>query len=853
MFGALTQITFREWQRHKLRLALTILGISLGVAVFFAIRTANQMLVSSLHSTIEKLAGKSTLQIVAGEAGFPQDVLQRVRSTPGVQYAEPVTETFATTTFANGEKLLILGLDTASDLKIYEDSFDQGQISIKNPLAFSSRGDSIAVTRSFAERFSLREGDKITIDVQSGRMEITIRGLFSASGAGSVFDGNVAVMDLAAAKDAFGRDQRIDRIDLSNTPDITVEELQMRLTEWLPSGIKAVRPDLRGQSLENAVSSMHFGLTIMSFLALTIGVFIIFNSFSISLNQRWKEIGILRALGVSRMNVQRMFLFESVLMGTIGSAIGIAVGFGLAKLSMRFVGDVTASFYGFIPSSQELEFNVVYAGQAVIAGLLTSMAAAWLPARSASNLDPALALHNVESRQRESVMGWPRLIIGLVFVIGGLLMVEFGSPSIGLNIQLLYSFIMQLGMILLVPKFTQIGAWVIRPFMDKLFGAEGLIAVETMARAPRRTSSTVIALMIGLAFVFSHGAFIKSQKTALNRTLDKSVSADVLIAASNEVHSRTYHFTEAMANQIGSLPEVALADPLRTTSVEYDGEEINVASHDMDAYFGVSPDLLDVGNRETARVSTSRGEGMLISSNFATRWNVNLGDVITLDTPGGPMSLPVVGMLEYYRSEKGTVFFDRSLYKKYWGDSDVDYIFIDLKEGVDRGLFKEKIEGVLRGQQKAFIYTHEEYRHWVGVIVDQFFALMYVQMVVAFCVASLGLVNTMVISVAGRRRELGIFRAIGGLRRQLTKMILLEAIAISIIGLFVGTLAGLLNAYFLVNTATRIVAGFTLPLIFPVSMVLVAIPTVIAVAILSAWFPARSASRLNVVEAIGYE
>ncbi|MEO6655766.1 MAG: FtsX-like permease family protein, partial [Pyrinomonadaceae bacterium] len=384
MFGALTQITLREWQLHKLRLALTILGIALGVAVFFSIRTSNKSLVGSLHSTIEKLAGKSTLQIVSGEAGFPMEILQRVRTTPGVQYAEPVTETFATTTFGDGEKLLILGLDTSSELKIYEDSFDQGQLSIKNPLAFSSRGDSIAVTRSFAEHFSLKDGDKFTVNVQSGTKEMTIRGLFSASGAGAVFDGNVAVMDIAAAQEAFGRDVRIDRIDVSNLPDVEVDELQKRLTEWLPSGLKAERPNMRGQSLENAVSSMNYGFTIMSFLALTIGVFIIFNSFSISLNQRWKEIGILRSLGVTRGNIQRMFLVEAALMGVIGSMVGIAGGFGLAKFAMRFVGDVTASFYGFVSTPQVLEFNYLYAGQALLAGLAASVVAAWLPARMAS-------------------------------------------------------------------------------------------------------------------------------------------------------------------------------------------------------------------------------------------------------------------------------------------------------------------------------------------------------------------------------------------------------------------------------------------------------------------------------------
>lgn len=853
MIGALGLIILRDWRLHQLRLVLTIAGIALGVAVFFAVRTTNTTLVNSLHTMIEKLAGKATLQVVAGESGFPQEIVARVRATSGVQYAEPVTETIATTAFGGGQKILILGLDTASDLAIYGDTINQDSFVVKNPLAFSNRKDSVAITRTLAERFGLKDGSKFTVNVQSGPLELTVRGIFANVGIGEVYDGNVAVMDIYSAQDVFGRGTNIDRIDVSNTPAVAVDELQKTLTEWLPSGVKTVRPTLRGQSLENAVSSINFGLTIMSFLALTIGVFIIFNSFSISLNQRWKEIGILRALGVERRNVRRMFLFEAALMGGIGSAIGVAAGYGLATISMRFVGDVTASFYGFISSPQELEFNVVYAGQALFAGILASLIAAWLPARSASNLDPALALHNIESRQSEAVIGRPRLLIALILVIGGLLMTRFGQPGVGLSYQLFYSFAMQLGMILLVPRFIRIGASALRPVMNKFFGAEGLIAVETMAHAPRRTSSTVIALMIGLSFAFSHASFIQSQKSALDRTLNKAVSADMLVASSNEVHSRTYHFSEATVDQIASLPDVALADPVRITSVEYKGQEVSILSHDMNSYFAISPDLLDFGDYESARASTSRGEGILVSNNFAERWKVRLGDIVTLDTPGGPLNLKVVGMLDYYRSEKGTVFIDRQLYKQYWNDSNADYIFIDLKDGADRDGLKAKIENVLRGQQKAFIYTHEEYKQWVSVIVDQFFALMYVQMVVAVFVAGLGLINTMVISVAERKRELGIFRAIGGLRRQVVKMVLLEAVAISLIGLAAGITAGLMNAYFLVNTAALIIAGFTMPLIFPMSMVLAAIPIVIAAAVVSAWFPARSASRLNVVEAIGYE
>lgn len=852
MIRVLSLIVFRDWGRHKLRLVLTIAGIALGVAVFFAIRTNNSTLVTSLRSTIEKLAGKATVQIVAGEAGFSQAIVDKVRVTPGVELAEPVTETVATLP-SGGERILILGLDTASELALYTGTIDQGTMIVKNPLAFSNRKDSIAITRTFADRLSLKDGDKLTINVQNGPRELTVRGIFGDAGLGGIYSGDVAVMDIYSAQEMFGRGDHIDRIDIENTSDVDVETLKSRLEAWLPVGIKAVRPDLRGQSLENSVSSMNYGLTIMSFLALTISIFIIYNSFSISVSQRWKEIGVLRAVGVVRRQVQLMFVFEGLFLGAVGSMIGVAAGYGLARLSVRFVGDVTASFYGVSPASGGIGFSFTFALQAVAAGLIASLIAAWIPARAASNLEPALSLRNIETRESSSVAGLPRTIAGLVFLLAGLALTRFAPADVGSNIQLFYSFFIQFGMILLVPRFIQIGGQVLRPVMDRLFGAEGLIAIETMVRAPRRTTATVIALMIGLSFVISNSAFIQSQKKAMNRSLDRAVAADLLVTASNEVHSRTYHFSEATANKIKSLPGVETADTVRVTSVEYGGQEVAIISHEMRELFKISPDLLDVGDKDAAIASTSAGTGVIVSTNFANRWAAKLGDSITLATPTGPLTLKVVGMLDYYRSDKGTLFFDKAVYKKYWGDSDVDYLFINVKPGSSIESLRSSIVFALGGSERGFIYTHDEYKRWVSAIIDQFFALMYVQMFVAACVAMLGLANTMVISVSERRRELGIFRAVGGLRGQVAKMVIVEAVAIALIGYLAGVLCGLFNSYYLVTAAVRIIAGYSLPLVFPTSVLLIAIPAIILIAVISAAVPARNAARSNVVEAIGCE
>jgi putative ABC transport system permease protein len=226
---------------------------------------------------------------------------------------------------------------------------------------------------------------------------------------------------------------------------------------------------------------------------------------------------------------------------------------------------------------------------------------------------------------------------------------------------------------------------------------------------------------------------------------------------------------------------------------------------------------------------------------------------LRLNAPAGAFDKEIVGIVEDYSSEKGAVFLDRALYKRYWNDSAVDFLDVTLNPGIDRATFKTELQRALKDEHRAFIYTNEEYKRWVVNLIDGFFVLNYMQMAIAILVAVLGIVNTLIISVAERKRELGVLRAIGGLKSQVRKMILLEAVALAIVGLITGATAGALNTYFLVRIAAMMIAGYTIPYRFPLWLILVTLPLVLLIALAAAWWPARRAVNLNVIEAIGYE
>ena len=216
MFAVLCQITSRQWRTHRLRVVMTTLSIALGVAVFFAVRTANTALLDSLALTVERLAGKSTLEVTAGETGFPEEILETVRATPGVELAEPVIEVIVHTGFADEGNLLILGVDTTGDQQLRQYEFDRSGSEIADPLTYLAQPKSILLSRSFAERHGLRIGDRLPIFTAQGRLDFTVQGIFKPIGVGQVFGGNIAVMDVYSAQVVFNRGRNFDRVDLMN-------------------------------------------------------------------------------------------------------------------------------------------------------------------------------------------------------------------------------------------------------------------------------------------------------------------------------------------------------------------------------------------------------------------------------------------------------------------------------------------------------------------------------------------------------------------------------------------------------------------------------------------------------------
>ena len=381
-------------RRHLVRSVLTTAGIVLGVGVFVGMHTANQSVLAAFHQTVDRIAGEDR---APGDrrptSGFDESVLDRVQAVPEVGVAVPVIEAVADTGLKGQGSLLILAVDMTGDRSLRDYALEEGdEAVIDDPLVFLAQPDSIIVTREFAARNNLAINSRVPMQTMEGVKQFTVRGIMGSGGLASAFGGNLAVMDIYAAQKVFGRGRRFDRIDVAMKEGVTVQQGQRAIEQALGPGFQVEPPSSRSQQFDSVVSMYSEVVNITSLFALFIGMFIIYNSFAIAVTQRRSEVGILRALGATRAQIRTLFLVESAVAGLIGSAIGLGFGVLMARAMTGYVGGLIEGVYGLAERAGEVTTEPGLMAFAVVMGVVTSMAAAFIPARNAARVDPVQAL-----------------------------------------------------------------------------------------------------------------------------------------------------------------------------------------------------------------------------------------------------------------------------------------------------------------------------------------------------------------------------------------------------------------------------------------------------------------------------
>jgi putative ABC transport system permease protein len=823
-------ISWPYFRKHVLRTLLTTAGIVLGVAVFVGMHTANQSVLFAFNSTVDRIAGKTELQVSAGEAGFDEAILERVQSAASVRVAVPVIEAVVDTQLTGQGSLLVLGTDMTGDRSLRDyDLDDADEAMIDDPLVFLAQADSIMLTREFANRNGIAVNGRVQVGTVLGPREFTVRGIMKSSGLSSAFGGNLAVMDIYAAQRMFGRGRTFDRIDLATQPGTTLAQAQEELRGILGPGFEVDTPSGRGRQFESITAAYSIMVSISSVFALFIGMFIIYNSFSIAVTQRRSEIGILRALGATG---------------------GLVLGLLIARSIAATIGALMKDVYGVAQRADDIATNPMLLAAALAVGVVTSVIAALIPARQAARVDPVQALQKGKYQTLSAAESRVRLITASILATLSLVCLTVQTSRVVFYVG--YAGVIVLAL-LLGPVLALGLSRGLRPLLKRLRPIEGALAADSLIQSPRRTSACVAALMLSLALVTAFAGMARASYLSITEWLNTALNPDLFISPAQDIVVRTLRFPAEMAGELAAIPGIARVQKVRNARIVYRGTPVMIVATEIASLSQTAPQPTVEGSQHDMYSRTAGGTGLMVSDNFARLQHVHLGDAVEIPAPYGTIRLPIAGIVVDYSDQQGSILMDLSLYEKYWKDDSVNVFRLYLTGGASVSAVKERILTRYAGERQVFVLTNGDVKSYILRVTDQWFSLTSIQIAVAVLVAILGIVNTLTVSIIDRRRELGVLKAVGGVGSQIRRTIWMEAVSIGTLGLILGFGLGAVNLYYILQIAEHDIAGMRLDYVFPVSMAFSMVPTILGAAFAAALWPAESAVRGSLVEALEYE
>jgi putative ABC transport system permease protein len=844
-------ISWPYCRKHVLRMVLTTAGIVLGVAVFVGMHTANQSVLYAFNSTVDRIAGKTELQVTAGETGFDEAVLEAVQGAAAVRIAVPVIEAVVDTQIAGEGNLLVLGTDMTGDRSLRDYDLEEGDDAVvDDPLVFLAQPDSIILTREFAAKNHIAVNSQVTLGTVLGPRQFTVRGIMKSSGLSSAFGGNLAIMDIYAAQRMFGRGRSFDRIDLATRPDTTLAQAQQQLRLLLGPGFQIDAPSGRGQQFEAMTAAYSMMVSISSLFALFIGMFIIYNAFAIAVTERRSEIGILRALGATRGQIRRLFLLESAVTGLLGSLGGLVFGLLIARAIAVSIGNLIGDVYGVAQRADDIALSPTLLALALFIGVATSMIAAWIPARQAARVDPVHALQKGKYQVLSAGESRFRVIVAAVL----------GSLSVACLLLSASRIVFYLGYVMAIAVALLLGPLLslalsraIRPLLKWLRPVEGALAADSLIQAPRRTSASVAALMLSLALVTAFAGMARASYNSIIDWMETALNSELFVTPSQDIVARTLRFPATMGSELAEMPGIERVQKVRNARIMFRDIPVMIVATEIQSIGETAPLPPVAGNAKEMYRRTAAGEGLMVSDNFAQLQRLTLGDTIEIPAPHGVIHLPIVGIVVDFSDQQGTILMDRALFERYWHDDSVNVFRVYLAPGAQVPDVKRRILERYAGERQVFVLTNGELKAYILRVTDQWFGLTSVQIAVAVLVAILGIVNTLTVSITDRRRELGVLKAVGGLRGQIRRTIWMEAVSIGTLGLVLGFALGAVNLYYILQIVQRDIAGMRLDYVFPIAVAMALVPTILGAAFVAALWPAEAAVRGSLVEALEYE
>ena len=856
------------WQ-NKLRTILTILGVMLGVGILLAINLANDMALSNFKDSIDRVSGKSNLTIRPTQSdAFDERLLNNLRwiwllpgeersgFNPGIEQTALWPEPASPPPKPAGEPLSnevvqVLGMDM---LGTFRDTQSGMQLIAKTrqPLDILKPYHAYVGER-LAKIHHLQPGSPFNLYLNDRLARFTVAGILSESGLGNAYGGSLAVMDLSTAQEAFRMNGKLSKIDLI-VPESLLSAVQAKLEQQLPNGLAVQRPAQRSAQVEKMIRSYQYNLTTLSFIALLVGVFLIYNTMSITIIRRRPEIGTLRAIGFAKHQIFGLFVIEAFIIGLIGTLLGIGFGVFLSQYAAKAVATTVANLY----TGQVLDMfsvNPWMILQAFGFGIVMTLIGALAPVLEATSIAPAEASRRASYESRIVQQSGKLSLIGsglaVVALISSSLPPVSGLPVFGF----VSAFTTILAAALWMPLLVKISLTNLLPLLKAWFKTEGRLAGLILRGALGRTAVAVASLMIGIAMMVSLAVMISSFRQTVVSWVQQTLKADLWIEPASKFGSKqTGRIAPQAVAAIRGLPGVEAVDAFYEFPIEFRGNPTHLGVGDFEVLAKHGKLLFMNGESAEQVLKRVRSRpSVTVTEAFATRNNVKQNDIITLNTPTGLQRFRVEAVYYDYSSDLGYIVMPRQWYREFYKDDRISNLAVYLKPHVSSDTIRTEIQTRLKGQSLLHIRSNRELREEVLRIFDRTFAITYALHVIAIAVALLAVMNSLFALVLEARREFGILKYLGAEDRQIGKIVMIKAGLLGFFGNVSGLAVGFLLSYLLIYVINKQSFGWTIRFELPLAFLIQSFLLVMATSILSGLIPARLAAKTLAPEVIKSE
>lgn len=853
MLALLREISVRHWGHSPLRSLLVVIGIALGIGLYISTETASASMRAAFAEIVTRVSGRADFTVSATGVGIPNELVATIAETEGVAHAAASLE-IPTQATDYGESLLILGVDFLGDMHFLPFSVTEGeQRVVEDPLAFVNDPKALLVSGRFARRHGLVKDSTVKLLTSEGPQEFRVRGILDDSGPAASFGGQLVVMFLDAAQVSFARGTLADRIDVAVAPGADFEAVQRRIEKAVGPGYAVERPERMGARLRSLTGPLTAGLWVSGFMALLVGGFLVYNAVGIAVAQRRREIGVLRALGVTRGRTVLLFALEALVLAAPGTALGLFLGRYLSRYSTAQTLQTMSALYVSV-GNVEARLTPRLIAQGVIAGVAMAVLAAVWPARRGAKLDPAIVLRGSSTVERSRIPYVPLAASGVVLGCVAWLPVFRGSLAGGgaaLTLTLL-------GATLTAPAIVVLLRRVLLGLVESVLGTPARLGLDYVEATLGRSTVNVLALMVAVSLSISVGGWLSSFERSLVAWIDQLAVADLIVTSGSPLLDRRHvPFGPEVTARVAAVPGVGRAQPYRLVDQTNRGRPFRLVATDMEAFVGSVAERgkswPSVEGPPITAEALVREPAVIIAENAARRLGLHAGDLLKLETPKGELPVKVHAIVVDYTSEHGALFLDRRFYVEHWGDEAVDSVSVFLAKGADVEGVASAIHTALGGGSSLFVTRIETVRSQLLGSLTQMFAYSRSVELVTLLIALMGVMGTMIAAVLDRTREIGMLRAIGATTRQVAISVVVEAGFLGLCAVAGGLLLGVVVCLLFLHTILVTNTGWHLDFVFPWQSSLRIGSLVVATSALAGALPALRAARTDVTGSVVYE